>query len=108
MQRTPISRSAGIEKVRELKGQMLADGIVFDAIYLFGSVARDTAHEWSDIDVAIVCEPFKSSRHEENMEIRRIRRDIDVRIEPICLHPEDFQNKYFGLPHEIRRTGVEV
>jgi predicted nucleotidyltransferase len=108
MKMQSIRRSEGIKIARRLKKQLQSAGIAFDAIYLFGSVARDEAHEWSDIDVAILCKPFRETRHEENMEIRRARWDIDVRIEPFCLHPEDFQNKYFGLAQEIKRTGVEV
>ncbi len=108
MTREPLNRNAGIRKVQQLKKQLTAGGVLFDAIYLYGSVARGEAHEWSDIDVAIFCQPFKSSRHEENMEVRKIRRNIDVRIEPICIHPDDFQNKFFGLPREIEKTGVKV
>lgn len=108
MKRTPLNRTTGIRKARQLKTELVAQGVQFTAMYLYGSVAQNRANEWSDIDIAIICRPFKSSRHEENMEIRRIRRKIDVRIEPICLHLEDFQNKYFGLPHEVKKTGVEV
>ena len=107
MRKTP-TRSSGLKAAKQLKERLIVEGIPFDSLYLFGSVARDDAHEWSDIDVAILCQPFRATRHEENMEIRRIRRGIDVRIEPVCLHPEDFRNKYFGLAQEIERTGVQI
>ena len=59
-------------------------------LLVYGSVARDQATEDSDLHIAVVCAPFRSTRHEENMELRRVRRDIDARISPYCLHPEDF------------------
>ena len=80
MKRVVPKRSEGLKKAQELKKRLLAEGIRFDAIYLFGSVAREQAHLWSDIDVAIVCKPFLETRHEENMIVCRLRRDIDVRI----------------------------
>jgi predicted nucleotidyltransferase len=108
MKRTPLNRQAGLHAAKLLKERLLAAGIPVRTLYLYGSVARGQAHEGSDVDIAVICAPFRETRHEENMEVRRIRRDIDVRIEPICLHADDFDKPYFALPHEIRRTGVEV
>lgn len=108
MKRQILHREDGLRKVRQLKERLKTEGVPFDAIYLYGSVARNQAHEWSDIDVAIVGVPFRATRHEENMVVRLLRRDIDSRIEPICLHSEDFQNVYFALAREIERTGVEA
>lgn len=84
------------------------EGLPVQKVYLYGSYASDTAHEDSDIDIAVVCVPFKGTRHEENMELRRIRRDIDPNISPYCFHADDFNNDYFALPHEVIRHGIEV
>ena len=108
MTQKPLQLEDGIRVVRRLKEALAAEGLPVDTVYLYGSVARNQAHEWSDIDVAVLCPRFRSSRHEENMEVRRIRRGIDVRIEPICLHKDDFENRLFGLAQEVKRTGVEV
>lgn len=108
MTRKPLKLEEGLRKARQLKERLKQAGVPFDAVYLYGSVARNQAHEWSDIDIAIVGAPFRRTRHEKNMVIRAIRRDIDVCIEPICLHPEDFANKYFAQPREIERSGVVV
>lgn len=103
-----MKREEGIAAARLLRGKLLKENVPVRQVILFGSVARDEAHEWSDVDVAVVCDPFAATRHEETMTVRRARRDIDIRISPICLHPVDFQNKYFALAAEISRTGVEV
>ncbi len=108
MKRTIPGRAEGLQKAKLLKEMLIGADVPVQHIFLYGSVARNNAHEWSDIDIAVFCTPFRKTRHEENMEVRRMRREIDIRIEPICLHPEDIQNRYFGLPKEIQRTGVEV
>lgn len=98
----------GIAVARLLRGKLLQAHLPVRSVILFGSVARGDAHEWSDIDVAIVCDPFDATRHDEAMRVRLLRRDIDIRISPVCFHPEDFSNRLFGLAQEIQRTGVEV
>jgi predicted nucleotidyltransferase len=108
MRNKPLSREQGLRKAKRLKKLLIAAQIPVNALYLYGSVARGTTHEWSDIDVAVICTPFRPTRHDENMEVRRIRRGVDVRIEPVCLHPDDMENRLFGLAQEIRRTGMAV
>ncbi|MBI3619198.1 nucleotidyltransferase domain-containing protein [Candidatus Peregrinibacteria bacterium] len=77
-------------------------------VLLFGSAARGNMHEHSDIDIAIVCMPFLDSKHEENVEFLLMSKDIDLRIETVCLHPEDLRNKYFTLAQEVKRYGIPV
>ena len=74
---------------------------------IFGSYARGKAKTESDIDVALVSEVFSGDRFEDRRKIIPLRREIDNRIEPIPLRPEDFENGGI-LVEEIRRTGVVV
>lgn len=105
---TPLTRERGLEIARRFRAALLARGYPVRRVVLYGSVARDQATEDSDLDIAVFCEPFAATRHEENMALRRVRREIDVRISPICLHPADFGNPAFALPREVQRTGTEV
>jgi predicted nucleotidyltransferase len=93
---------------RRFRDAIRAEGYPIERVILFGSTARNQAVEDSDIDVAVVCNAFAPVRHEENMVFRRIRRTIDLRIEPISLHPDDFRSPAFALTREIEREGVEV
>ena len=104
----PLRRDDGVALARALKQKAQEERLPVRAVYLFGSVARDEAHAWSDVDIAVICDPFLPTRHEEDMVLRRLRRDIDVRISPISLHPEDLRNKYFGLAQEVRRNGISL
>ena len=75
---------------------------------LFGSVAKGTARTDSDIDIAVITEPFHESRMREGGDILLASKDIDLHIETVTLHPEDLQRPFFALAREIERTGVEV
>lgn len=103
-----ITREAALELARKLRESLLAEHIPVRAVMLYGSFAKEAQHEGSDIDIAIICDPFRASRHEENMEVRRIRRMIDVRISPLCLHPDDLKNTLWRLPREVYEQGIAV
>jgi predicted nucleotidyltransferase len=77
-------------------------------VFLFGSVARKAAHEWSDIDVAVVCEQFDPSKVREARVFYSLFPQRDVRMSLVVLHPEEMEDKYSTLAEEIRKDGVEV
>jgi len=106
--RSSPTEQEALSLARRLREKLQSERIPVRDLILFGSIVRGEQHPWSDIDIAILCEPFLPTRHEENMEVRKARRNIDVRISPLCLHPKDFQNRYWRLPKEIARNGVKV
>jgi predicted nucleotidyltransferase len=103
-----MTRDEGITIACRFREAVLAKGYPVQRVVVFGSVARDEATEDSDLDIAVICEPFAASRMEENLALRRLCWDIDVRIEPCCLHANDFENRLFALPLEVEREGIEV
>jgi len=76
-------------------------------VYLYGSYAKGTYSEDSDIDIAVVGENFIGDPVEDILKLMRIRRKIDNRIEP---HP--FKSSEFKLSNpyvrEILETGIKV
>ncbi len=74
---------------------------------LFGSHAKGTATDVSDIDIALISAAFNGNRFEDRRRIVPIRRKIDNRIEPIPITPEDFDNGGM-LVDEIKRTGITI
>ncbi|MCL6258683.1 nucleotidyltransferase domain-containing protein [Aquiflexum sp. TKW24L] len=74
--------------------------------YLFGSFAKGSQTEESDIDIAVVLNDFPDTR-EKQVELMKIRRAIDSRIEP---HP--FREKEFvesnPLANEVLKYGLEI
>ena len=77
-------------------------------VFLFGSVARQTSHEWSDIDIAVVCDSFDPSKVKEARALYALDPKRDVRMSLVILHPEEMQNKYSTIADEIKKDGVEV
>ena len=74
--------------------------------YLFGSYAKGKEREESDIDIALVVgkmDDFFSSQ----MLLMRIRRNIDLRIEPHPILEKDFNSKN-PFAHEIQKNGIEL
>jgi predicted nucleotidyltransferase len=78
-----------------------------EAAYVYGSQAKGTATEWSDIDVAVVSPDFSADLFQERVALMLLAAQIDERIEPHPFTPQDF-NANDPLVSEIQRTGVRV
>ena len=84
---------------------MLKDHFNIEAIYLYGSYARDTFNENSDIDVAIVVNSITGDFFSVNPMLWKLRREIDDRIEPILIESNTDRS---GFLEEIKRSGIEI
>jgi len=74
--------------------------------YLFGSYAKGNQSTDSDIDIAVVVgkmDDFFSIQ----MELMRLRRTVDLRIEPHPIWEGDF-NIQNPFAFEIQNTGIEL
>ena len=47
------------KEVEEYIEALRAEDLPIQAVYLFGSYAKGTAHQWSDIDLCIISPKFK-------------------------------------------------
>ena len=75
-------------------------------VFLFGSYAKGTFGEDSDMDLAIVFERLPDT-FEMRVELMKIRRKFDTRIEPHPISEADF-NLSNPFAKEILRSGYEV
>ncbi len=82
--------------------------IPVDAVYIFGSQVKQTAHTWSDIDTCVVSKVFGKDRHTERVALMHLTNDETRDIEPHPFSPEDFADKYDPLASEIRKYGIRV
>jgi predicted nucleotidyltransferase len=75
-------------------------------VILFGSFAKGTNHEDSDIDIAIVLKNVNDII-DTQIELMKIRRKFDLRIEP---YPFDFKDFNRSNPevNEILKYGIEI
>ena len=76
-----------------------------DKIYLYGSYAKGTARFESDIDVAIVFNEYDGDYFESLKSLYKLRRNIDVRIEPVLLEEK---NDPSGFLNDIKNNGIEI
>lgn len=76
------------------------------SVYLFGSYAIGHYNDDSDIDVAIVVDKL-TDRFEAQVEMMKLRRQIDTRIEP---HPYSSENFTTDNPfvREVLSTGQRI
>lgn len=86
--------------------KVLNNKFEFLKIFLFGSYAKGNYHEDSDIDIAVVFKDY-NSLIEMQLELMRLRRDIDSRIEPHPFRESEF-NIFNPVANEIIKYGKEI
>ncbi len=77
------------------------------AIILFGSYAKGTANEDSDIDIAVVSDDFEDI-YDCMAVLMGMTWDIDARIEPHPIKTEDFEKVSNPFVKEVVDTGIKV
>ncbi len=102
-----ITEDSIVEVLRKYIEELERNNIKISEAIIFGSHARGTAREESDIDIALVSVDFTGDRFEDCQRIIPLRRKIDSRIEPMPFRPEDFYNGGM-LAEEIKRTGKTI
>ena len=75
-------------------------------IYLFGSYARGTHNQNSDMDLAIIFDSLHDS-FDMQVELMKKRRQFDTRIEPHPFASGDFNSSH-PLAKEIIENGFEI
>jgi uncharacterized protein len=74
--------------------------------YLFGSFAKGSEKEESDIDIALVLENMPDFFYAQK-QLMKLRRKVDLRIEPHPIKEQDF-NSLNPFANEIEKTGIEI
>ncbi|MCX6238532.1 MAG: nucleotidyltransferase domain-containing protein [Bacteroidia bacterium] len=86
--------------------QEIPESMELKKAYLFGSYAKGNEHMDSDIDIAVVIGKMDDF-FAIQMELMRLRRTIDLRIEPHPIWEGDF-NIQNPFAFEIQNTGIEL
>ncbi len=77
------------------------------AIILFGSYAKGTENENSDIDIAVISDDFEDI-YECMANLMGMTWDIDARIEPHPIKKKDFDEISNYFVKEVIDTGIRV
>lgn len=78
------------------------------AIILFGSYAKGTSNDDSDIDIAVITDDFNNDIIDEELNLMRLRRSIDTRIEPHLIRIQDYKEAGTPFIREVIDTGIKV
>lgn len=75
-------------------------------IILFGSYVKGNFNEDSDIDIAVILKDYNNLT-DIQLDLMRLRRSIDSRIEPHPFRERDFENSN-PIVHEILKYGQDI
>ena len=92
-----------IREIAKKFAQKVAEKYDCVSVILFGSYAKDSNHNDSDIDIAVILKDY-DNLVKIQIELMRIRREIDSRIEPHPIKEKDF-NESNPLASEIKKYG---
>ena len=86
---------------------LVASEINIRGVYLFGSYANGKAHEYSDIDLALVSDDFEGSRFFDKKKINKflLKTTTDFEIHPYKTEEFTEDDPFVA---EILRTGIKI
>ena len=103
-----FDRDTAIGIVRDYAHEIQSLGVNLRTVILFGSYAKGTQHQWSDIDVALVADEFIGFYPEDKKMFPYIGiKDPYILIEAKT-YPTDYFNDGDPFIDEIVRTGIKI
>lgn len=100
--------SKKVEKeIKDYVEVLKKDNLPINKVILFGSYAKGTQHEWSDIDLCVISPKFKNAWKALGYLWQKRIKDTGLTIEPMGFSPKDFEDED-SLIHEIKKTGIEI
>ncbi|MFW6047289.1 MAG: nucleotidyltransferase family protein [Candidatus Woesearchaeota archaeon] len=92
-------------KLAQEYADIVCESMPVKEVILYGSHAKNSANENSDIDIAIVLEELEDDYLDVQIRLFKLRCSFDLRIEPVLI--EDSNDKS-GFLKEIKDTGIEI
>jgi predicted nucleotidyltransferase len=93
-------------KIAHLYVHSISNKYTIHQAFLFGSFAKGTNHDDSDIDVAVVVNHIEDII-DAQIDMMKLRRKVDLRIEPHPFEICDF-NQNDPLVNEILKHGIKI
>ncbi len=95
------------KKIRDYLQNLESNNIAVWRLYLYGSYAKDTYNSDSDIDLAVFLDRDDIDGFDEDVQLRKLRWNIDLRIEPHSFARSDFDETDPYIK-EIIETGERI
>ena len=99
-----MDKTEVITKLKRYK-KLLSQHMSFDKMILFGSYARGSQKEDSDVDVAIIVNEMHGDYFSTRPLLWKIRREVDDRIEPILF---EIKHDESGFIEDVMRYGIMI
>ncbi|MGA2297181.1 MAG: nucleotidyltransferase domain-containing protein [FCB group bacterium] len=96
-----------VELIKKFVERARKDNIRITEALLFGSYAKGTNNEWSDIDVAVVSPDFEGSWLFDNKKIQDAKLETSFDLETHPYRPEDFTTDN-PFVKEILNYGIRI
>lgn len=101
-----LTRDTATELVKQFIREALENNIILQKVILFGSYARNQAHAYSDIDVALVADSFIGFPFEDMKQFGKLitkYKDIEAHT-----FPTYYFEKGDPFVDEIKNTGIQI
>ena len=96
------------QKIKEYISEVTLKNKQVIKAYLFGSYAKNTERDESDIDIAFIINNLKDEdKFDTQVQLMLLASDFDNRIEPHAIAKKDFNIDY-PLISEIKKYGIEI
>jgi predicted nucleotidyltransferase len=102
-----LTQDVAINTVKNYAQEIEAQGIHLRKVILFGSFAKGTQHEWSDIDVALVADEFEGLPQDMRLFPYIGSKKPYVRIETLT-YSTDYFLQSDPFIEEIKKTGIKI
>ena len=103
-----LDKDAAIGIVRDYTREIQSRGVNLRAAILYGSFAKGTQHEWSDIDVALVADEFTGFAFDD----KDLFPYVGIKNPYTLIEAKTYSTDYFndGDPfiNEILKTGIKI
>ncbi|MEK6783562.1 MAG: nucleotidyltransferase domain-containing protein [Bacteroidota bacterium] len=101
-----VTQQTAITTARAFVQECKAIGLTFDKVLLFGSYARNAAHEGSDIDLLLISKKFTDDVFSNLKQYSK----VNIRYPLVETHPYSFQQFMDGdeFLAQITKDGIEI
>jgi len=103
-----LTQNAVIDIVRNYTHEIQNAGVKLKKVILYGSFAKGTQHEWSDIDVALVADEFIGFSFIDKDKFP----SIGIKKPYSRIETKTYNTNYFNesdpFIEEIKKTGIEI
>jgi predicted nucleotidyltransferase len=102
-----LTQQTAIDTVRDYAREIGNSGVALKYVILYGSFAKGTQHEWSDIDVALVADKFEGLPNDHYTFAAIAIKKPYLRIETITF-PTDYFNEGDPFIDIIKKEGIII